>query len=44
MNELAAAQARAEQRFSEAQTHTEQRLDALIDIVREMRDGHPPKS
>ena len=27
-----------------AQKHTEQRLDALIDIVREMREGNPPKS
>ena len=33
MNELATAQ-----------THTEQRLDALIDIVRGMREGNPPKS
>ena len=41
---LAEAQARAEQRLSEAQAHTEQRFDALIDIVREMREGKPPKS
>jgi peptidoglycan hydrolase CwlO-like protein len=27
-----------------AQKHTEQRLDALIDIVRETREGNPPKS
>jgi peptidoglycan hydrolase CwlO-like protein len=27
-----------------AQKHTEQRLDALIDIVREVREGNPPKS
>ena len=40
---LAEAQARAEERLSEAQAHTEQRLDALIDIVREMREGNPPK-
>ena len=27
-----------------AQKHTARRLDALIDIVREMREGNPPKS
>ncbi len=27
-----------------AQKHTEQQLDALIDIVRGMREGDPPKS
>lgn len=26
-----------------AQTHTDQRLDALIDIVRGMREGNPPQ-
>jgi urease accessory protein UreF len=42
--EAMAAQARAGERLAEAQAHTEQRLDALIDIVREMREGNPPKA
>lgn len=33
--------AEAQVQLAEAQTHTEQRLDALIDIVREGRNGKP---
>jgi hypothetical protein len=39
---VARAQIRTEEsmiRLAEAQTHTDQRLDALIDIVRESRNG-----
>lgn len=39
---VARAQVRTEEamaRLAEAQTHTDQRLDALIDIVRESRNG-----
>ena len=44
MARLADAQARAEHRLAEAQTHTDRRLDALIDIVRGTREGNSPQS
>ena len=30
-------------RLAESQTHTDKRLDALIDIVRASHNGNPPK-
>lgn len=39
--EAQAKLAEAQAELAEAQTHTEQRLDALIDIVREGRNGKP---
>ena len=44
MARLADAQAQAEHRMAEAQTYTERRLDALIDIVRGMREGNSPQA
>lgn len=34
--------AEAQTQLAESQTHTDQRLDALIDIIREGRNGKPP--
>lgn len=34
--------AEAQQKSAESQAHTDRRLDALIDIIREGRNGKPP--
>jgi exonuclease VII small subunit len=44
VSDLGRAQARTEQALvslAEAQTHTDQRLDALIEVVEQIRDGNP---
>ncbi len=35
--------AEAQQKSAESQAHTDRRLDALIDIIRDERNGKPPK-
>ena len=47
MEELRAAQAESEHKLAalaDAQAHTDRRLDALIDIVRNERDGQSPSN
>jgi uncharacterized coiled-coil protein SlyX len=47
MTELRMAQAESERKIAalaEAQTHTDRRLDALIDIVQGWRNNQPPSS
>jgi len=34
----------AQRRLTESQIHTDQRLDALVDIVRERRQGNSPST
>jgi hypothetical protein len=36
--------AESQQRLAESQTHTDRRLDALIDIIREGHNGKPPSA